>query len=95
MEEFRAYVERFVITLINLRIISKDDFDEQLSGAVMLNSDGRKKVITEWQSKKKEIIMHPYIKEKIPRGLFPYVQANIMAKYIRGDIPEYVSLEIQ
>lgn len=92
MEEFRAMIERLVISLINLKTLQKDDFEVQISGAVLLNNDGRKKVITAWQNKKKEIILHPYLKEKVAIGLFPYVQANLMAKYIRGEISEYPAL---
>lgn len=92
MEEFRAMIERLVISLINLKTLQKDDFEVQISGAVLLNDDGRKKVITAWQNKKKEIILHPYLKEKVAIGLFPYVQANLMAKYIRGEISEYPAL---
>lgn len=89
MEEFRALIERLVITLVNLRVIQKSDFDMQISGAVLLNEEGRKKVITAWQNKKNEVIVHTYIKEKVPIGLFPYVQANLLAKYVRGEISNY------
>lgn len=92
MEEFRALIERLVISLINLKTLQKDDFEVQISGAVLLNDDGRKKVITAWQNKKKETILHPYLKEKVAIGLFPYVQANLMAKYIRKEISEYPAL---
>lgn len=91
VEETRCIVERFVITLLNLRIIGEDDFDQQISGAVWLNEEGRKKVLTKWQEKKRTEIMHPFLKQKIPFGLLPYVQSNLLAKYIRGDISEYPS----
>lgn len=92
MEEFRAMVERLVITLVNLKIVQKDDFEKQVSGAVWLNDGGRKKVITAWQDKKNECISHPFIREKVPVGLFPYVQANLLAKYLRGEIEAYPNL---
>lgn len=92
MEEFRSMVERVVITMINLKQINKDDFEKQISGAVLLNDEGRKKVITHWQNKKREIIMHPFLKEKVPVGLFPYIQANLLAKYVRGELSEYPNL---
>lgn len=95
VEEFRCIIERLTITLINLRIINKNDFEEQVSGAVFLNEEGRKKVIIAWQNKKKEEIRHPILKEKVSLGLFPYVQANLFAKFIRGDIEEYPNLEIE
>ena len=89
LEEYRCVIERFVLTLINLKIISEKDFDFQISGAVLLNNEGRKKVLTKWQEKKRSEILHPYLKQKISFGLIPYVQSNLLAKYIRGDILEY------
>ncbi len=89
VEEFRCIVERFVITLLNLQIIGEHDFEKQISGAVWLNEDGRKKVLTRWQEKKRSDIVHPYLKQKIPWGLLPYVQSNLLAKYVRGEIEEY------
>lgn len=92
MEEFRTLVDRLVITMVNMKIVQKSDFETQVSGAVWLNDDGRKKVITAWQNKKNECIIHPFTKEKVPIGLFPYVQANLLAKYIRGELEAYPNL---
>lgn len=89
VEEVRCIVERFVITLLNLQIIGEADFEKQISGAVLLNLDGRKKVLSRWQEKKRSDMVHPYLKQKIPFGLLPYVQSNLLAKYIRGDIEAY------
>lgn len=89
VEESRCIAERFVISLLNLRIIEEKDFDKQISGAVWLNDDGRKKVLSRWQEKKRTIMKHPSLKQNIPLGLLPYVQSNLLAKYIRGDIAEY------
>lgn len=89
VEEARCIVDRFVLTMINLRQINADDFDEQVSGAVLLNDSGRRKVVTLWQEKKRSVITHPYLKQKIQLGLLPFVQSNLLAKYLRGEIPEY------
>lgn len=89
VEETRCVAERFVLTLLNLQIIGENDFERQISGAVWLNDDGRKKVLSRWQEKKRSDIVHPYLKQKIPLGLLPYVQSNLLAKYVRGDIKEY------
>lgn len=91
VEEVRCIAERFVITLLNLQIIGEGDFEEQLSGAVWLNDEGRKKVLTKWQEKKRTDMLHPYLNQKIPFGLLPYVQSNLLAKYVRGDLAEYPS----
>ena len=89
VEEARCLAERFVISTINLRIVTDDYFEKQVSGAVWLNDSGRKKVITRWQEKKRTDYVHPYLKQKIQFGLLPYVQSNLLAKYIRGEIDEY------
>lgn len=89
IEETRAVVDRFVITLFNLKVLTEKDFEKQVSEAVLLNDDGRKKVITKWQEKKRSEIVHPYLNEKIMFGLLPYVQSNLLAKFIRGDLDEY------
>ena len=89
VEEARCLAERFVITLFNLQILRERDFEKQISGAVWLNEDGRKKLLSRWQEKKRTDMVHPYLKQKIPFGLLPYVQANLLAKYVRGDLEIY------
>ena len=89
VEEVRCIAERFVITLLNLQIVGEKDFEKQISGAVWLNDEGRKKVLTRWQEKKRSDIVHPYLKQKIPLGLLPYVQSNLLAKYVRGELESY------
>ncbi|MBQ8941968.1 MAG: type I-C CRISPR-associated endonuclease Cas1 [Firmicutes bacterium] len=90
VEELRAsYADRFVVFCINQNILHKDDFTKQESGAVILNDNGRKKYFTEWQKRKSESLTHPFLKEKICRGLVPHVQALLLARTIRGDLDEY------
>ena len=89
VEETRCIAERFVLSLLNLQIVGEKDFERQVSGAVWLNDEGRKKVLTRWQERKRKPMMHPYLKHKIPAGLLPYVQSNLLAKYVRGDLAEY------
>ena len=89
VEELRCVAERFVLTSINLKQINAEDFETQSSGAVLLTKDGRKKLLTLWQEKKRTDIVHPYLKQKIKLGLLPFVQSNLLAKHIRGEISEY------
>lgn len=91
VEEIRCIVERFVITLLNLKIVGEKDFEQKISGAVWLNEEGRKKVLSKWQEEKTFYNDTPYLKQKIPRGLLPYVQSNLLAKYVRGEISTYPS----
>lgn len=91
VEEARCLEERFVLTLLNLRIVGEADFEKQISGAVWLNDEGRKKVLTRWQERKRTDMVHPYLRQKIPTGLLPYVQSNLLAKYVRGELESYPS----
>ena len=90
MEELRGYmVDRLVLTLINKKQIDKKHFEEKENESVLLNEKGRNLVIEAWQKKKQEEMTHPFIDEKIQIGLLPYVQAQLLARVIRGDIEEY------
>ncbi|WP_409969255.1 type I-C CRISPR-associated endonuclease Cas1c [Bengtsoniella intestinalis] len=90
MEELRApMADRFVLTLINNRMISPDAFQVRESGAVLLSDAGRKLFLQQWQKKKQEQITHPFLEEKIPWGLVPYMQALLLARYLRGDLDGY------
>ena len=86
IEEFRAvYADRFVLSLINKKIVNKKNFTKKENGAVLMDDDSRKKLLMEWQNKKKEVITHPFLKEKVEWGMVPYVQAMLLARYLRGD----------
>ncbi|WP_307761469.1 CRISPR-associated endonuclease Cas1 [uncultured Phascolarctobacterium sp.] len=89
VEETRCIVERFVLSMFNLLMVKETDFEKQISGAVLLTAESRKKIISRWQEKKRSDFLHPYLKQKIPFGLLPYVQANLLAKYLRGELDEY------
>ncbi|WP_195572571.1 type I-C CRISPR-associated endonuclease Cas1c [Paenibacillus sp. 1001270B_150601_E10] len=90
MEELRGvYADKFVLTLINKRIVNKDDFFKKENGAVLLTEEARKKFLAAWQNKKQEKMMHPYLGEKISWGLVPHSQALLLARYLRNDLDEY------
>lgn len=90
MEELRPILaDRFIITLINTKAIQGGHFEKQKDHAVLLNEEGRKIFFSAWQNHKKETITHPFLKEKIPWGLVPYVQALLLSRTIRGDLEEY------
>lgn len=90
MEEFRAYLgDRFVFSLINKRQITPKDFLHQGDNGVILTDTGRKTFLAAWQNRKRDTIMHPYMNEKVEIGLLPYIQALLLARYIRNDIDDY------
>lgn len=90
MEEFRPVIaDRLVLSLINRRQVDAKGFKRAENGAVVMDDDTRKAVLVEYQNRKQDEVLHPYIGEKIPVGLLFFVQANLMARYIRGDIDGY------
>lgn len=90
MEELRpCFADRFVLTLINNRIIKPSNFEFRESGAVLLAEEGRRTFLQKWQERKRETITHPFLEEKLPWGLVPYVQSLLLARYLRGDLEEY------
>ena len=90
IEEFRAPLcDRFVLSLINKRIIDVRDFEKREDGAVLLTENGRKTFITAWQKRKDDELRHPFLNEKIKWGILPYAQALLLARFIRDDIDAY------
>ncbi len=89
-EELRAYLgDRFVLSLINRKQITPKDFLYQGDQGVILTEQGRRVFLTAWQNRKKDIVMHPYLNERLPVGLIPHAQALLLARYIRNDIDDY------
>lgn len=92
MEDLRSvYADRFVLKLINKKILSDKDFEHSESGAVYLKDTSRKIFLEQWQKRKQEKLVHPFLKEQINWGLVPYVQALLLARYLRGDLEAYPS----
>lgn len=90
MEELRGvYADRFVLSLINKKVLNKDDFLKKENGTVKMKDDARKKFLSSWQNRKQDKITHPFLGEKISWGLVPYAQALLLARFLRGDLDEY------
>ncbi|MEF2563029.1 MAG: type I-C CRISPR-associated endonuclease Cas1c [Negativibacillus sp.] len=89
VEELRAPLcDRFVLSLFNKGQLSSADFDRD-EEAVLLNERGRRTLLSNWQRRKQEIILHPFLGEKVQIGMIPYVQAMLFARVLRGDLDEY------
>ena len=83
---------RFVLTLINNRVIQPKHFDRRENGGIYLTDSGRKAFLGAWQERKKDTMTHPYLGEKIPWAMVPYAQALLLARFIRGDLDAYPPL---
>lgn len=90
VEELRAPIaDRFVLSLINMNQIKKDDFSFEDNEAVLIKDDSKKKIIKLWQERKQKTLTHPFINEKIEWGLVPFTQAMLLARYLRDDLDGY------
>lgn len=90
MEELRGVMaDRLVLTLINRRMVRPEGFHQKENGAVLMDDDTRKTILTAWQNKKRERVVHPFLGEKLEWGLIPYAQAMLLARYLRGDTDGY------
>ncbi|MDL2259203.1 type I-C CRISPR-associated endonuclease Cas1c [Eubacteriales bacterium OttesenSCG-928-K08] len=90
MEEFRPVLaDRLAISMVNRKEITQAGFTRRENGAVIMDDDTRKAVLNAWQSRKREMMTHPFLREKMQWGLVPYAQALLLARYIRGDLDAY------
>ncbi|MDX1489191.1 MAG: type I-C CRISPR-associated endonuclease Cas1c [Acidiferrobacterales bacterium] len=89
-EEFRPLLgDRLALSLINRRQLRERDFKVTESGGVILTDDARKVVLTAYQERKREELNHAFIGEKAPIGLLPSLQAQLLARHLRGDLDAY------
>lgn len=89
MEEFRPWVDRTVLSLINLGQVKGRGFTVSEGGGVRMDDDTRKTVLTVYQKKKQDVLVHPFVDEKMPVGLLFHIQALLLARFFRGDLDGY------
>ena len=92
MEEFRPIADRMALSLINLGQLQPRDFSQSGSGSITLSDAARKTVLTAYQKRKQEEMRHPFLEENMALGLFPHVQALLLARHLRGDLDGYPPL---
>ncbi|MBA2673046.1 type I-C CRISPR-associated endonuclease Cas1c [Ramlibacter sp.] len=90
LEEFRAFLaDRLVLSLLNRRQLGENDFQQLDGGAVTLKDEARKTVLVAYQERKREELRHAFLEEKVPIGLLPFTQAQLLARHIRGELDAY------
>ena len=93
MEEFRPWLaDRLAITLINRQQIGAGHFIQREGGAVEFSEAGRKIVIKAYQERKLEVLTHPLLDQSLRVAQLPFIQARILARHLRADLPDYLSL---
>ena len=88
-EELRALTDRFVVSLIRRRQVGADSFIHMPGGSVYLSDDGRTRLIKAWEEHKEAEIHHQLFGRPIGRWALPSVQATLLARHLRGDLPAY------
>lgn len=90
MEELRPVMaDRLALSLVNRKQITGKGFTQKESGGIIMDDDTRKAVLTAWQERKKEELVHPYLQERVPLGLILHIQAMLLARHLRGDLDAY------
>ena len=91
MEEFRSVMaDRLALTLVNRGQLKSQDFRITEGGGVLLEDDARRTIGVAWQERKKETLMHPLLETEVPIGVLPQIQARLLARSLRGDVPAYL-----
>lgn len=90
LEELRPVIaDRLALSLVNRRQIRADGFRTAEAGGVVMDDASRKALLVAYQQRKQEEIQHPFLGEQLAFGLVPYVQATLLARFIRGDLDGY------
>lgn len=90
MEEFRPLLaDRMALSLINRRQVAPSGFRKEEGGAVTMDDKTRKEVLVAWQERKQTELVHPFLGEKMQMGLVPHIQAQLLARHLRGDLDAY------
>ena len=88
-EELRALTDRFVVSLVRRRQVGTDSFQETPGGGVYLTDEGRTLVIKAWEDHKNQELHHAVTGRQVGRWALPSVQATLLARHLRGDLPAY------
>lgn len=88
-EELRAMTDRFVVSMVRRRQMGGDDFTRMPGGGVYLTEDGRTKLLCAWEEHKEEEVPHRVLERKVGRWAIPSIQATLLARHLRGDLPAY------
>ncbi|MCY3873843.1 MAG: CRISPR-associated endonuclease Cas1 [Rhodobacteraceae bacterium] len=88
-EELRAVTDRFVVSIVRRRQIAPDDFVSTPGGGVYLSDDGRQRLIVLWEEHKESLLQHQLLGKPVGRWALPSIQATLLARHLRDDLPAY------
>ncbi|MFL5654290.1 MAG: type I-D CRISPR-associated endonuclease Cas1d [Ktedonobacteraceae bacterium] len=95
VEEFRPIiVDSVVLTMLNKRMLTRDDFVVEL-GAYRLKDERRKVFFTQFEERLNEEVVHPLFGYKVTYRRCLELQARLLAKALTGEIDEYPPLLVK
>lgn len=90
LEEFRpSWADRFVVRTVARNQLDTTHFVHTEGGACYLNEQGRRLLLTMYEEFKGEDVRHLLLDRMVPRWALPTIQATLMARHLRGDLPSY------
>lgn len=89
VEELRPLTDRFVVSMIRRRQVSRSSFVETPGGACYLSDEGRTYLLRAWERHKEDELYHRVCDRRVGRWALPSVQATLLARFLRGDLPAY------
>jgi len=97
MEEFRSLVvDAMILSAINRRVITLNDFTtEPISNVVRLSDNGRREFLKMYAQKKQSEFKHPVLGKKCTYQEAFEIQARFLAKYLMGEIEKYPPLVLK
>jgi CRISPR-associated protein Cas1 len=92
MEEFRPLVvDSAVLTAVNTGMVTRSSFTQTKAGC-MLKPEGRKGFLRAWEARMDQLVTHPVFGYRCSWRTVVKVQARVLARWLRGDIPRYIPM---
>lgn len=92
MEEFRPLiVDSAVISAVNTGMVSNKSFEISSAGC-MLTASGRKDFIRAYEGRLEQLVTHPIFEYRCSWRSVIRIQARLLSRWLRGDIPRYVAI---
>ena len=92
MEPFRpAVVDSAVISAINTGMVQKSSFDSGSNGCI-LKAEGRKAFIRAYDARLDQLITHPIFDYRCSWRTIIRLQARLLSRWFRGELPLYASV---
>jgi CRISPR-associated protein Cas1 len=90
LEELRpAVADRLAVRLIHRRQLRLEHFTANGAGAWYLADEGRRLVLQAYEEAKDAEVEHRLLGRGLPAWTLPTVQATLLARHLRGDLPAY------